>query len=214
MIRLGLWLWLLGFVAAPLLIVLGMGWGTAQPGIPPVRGPIGAAGWQGSAEAWALLFEDGFYLDAALRSLRLAALTASACLVLGFAMALGIARSSRPALWLALVLAPFLCGFVLRMAAWVGLLRDSGWVNTVLGTGGRMLNTEGAMLLGMVHSYLPFAALPLAFALLKRDAALEEAAADSAPRPLRCSAPSPCRWPRPPLPPPSCWSSSPPPARW
>ena len=178
MIRLCLWLWLLGFVAAPLLIVLGMGWGTAQPGIPPVRGPIGAAGWQGSAEAWALLFEDGFYLDAALRSLRLAALTASACLVLGFAMALGIARSSRPALWLALLLAPFLCGFVLRMAAWVGLLRDSGWVNTVLGTGWRMLNTEGAMLLGMVHSYLPFAALPLAFALLKRDAALEEAAAD------------------------------------
>ena len=46
MIRLCLWLWLLGFVAAPLLIVLGMGWGTAQPGIPPVRGPIGAANLQ------------------------------------------------------------------------------------------------------------------------------------------------------------------------
>ena len=78
MIRLFLWLWLLAFVAAPLLIVLGMGWGTAQPGIPPVRGPIGTTGWQGSAEAWALLLDDDFYLAAALRSFRLAALTASA----------------------------------------------------------------------------------------------------------------------------------------
>lgn len=178
MIRLGVWLWLVGFVAAPLLIVLGMGWGTAQPGIPPVRGPFGAAGWQGSAEAWALLTSDPYYLAAALRSFRLAALTAGACLALGFAMALAIARASQPALWLALVLAPFLTGFVLRMAAWVGLLRDTGWVNTLLGTGWRMLGTEGAMLLGMVHSYLPFAVLPLAAALIRRDVALEEAAAD------------------------------------
>ena len=184
MIRLGPWLWLLGFVAAPLLIVLGMGWGTAQPGIPPVRGPLGAGGWQGSAEAWALLFGDEYYLLAAIRSFRLAALTAGACLVLGFAMALGIARSRRPALWLALVLAPFLTGFVLRMAAWVGLLRDNGWINAVLGTSWRILNTEGAMLLGMVHSYLPFAVLPLAAALLKRDVALEEAAADLGASPL------------------------------
>ena len=58
MIRLALWLWLGVFVAAPLLIVLGMGWGTAQPGIPPVRAPFGAAGWQGSAEAWATLLGD------------------------------------------------------------------------------------------------------------------------------------------------------------
>jgi putrescine transport system permease protein len=178
MIRLGVWLWLLGFVAAPLLIVLGMGWGTAQPGIPPVRPPVGAAGWQGSTEAWALLFGDEYYLSAAIRSFRLATLTATACLVLGFAMALAIARSRRPALWLALVLAPFLAGFVLRMAAWVGLLRDSGWINTVLGTGWRMLGTEGAVLLGMVHSFLPFAVVPLVAALLKRDVALEEAAAD------------------------------------
>lgn len=178
MIRALVWLWLLGFVAAPLLIVLGMGWGTAQPGIPPVRGPISASGWRGSAEAWSMLLGDGFYLDAALRSLRLAGLTAAICLLLGFGMALGIARARRPMLWLGLVLAPFLSGFVLRMSAWVGLLRDSGWVNTILGAQWRMLNTDAAMLLGMVHSYLPFAVLPLAATLMKRDVALEEAAAD------------------------------------
>jgi putrescine transport system permease protein len=155
MIRLGLWLWLLGFVAAPLLIVLGMGWGTAQPGIPPVRGPIGAAGWQGSAEAWALLFEDGFYLSAAIRSFRLATLTATACLVLGFAMALAIARSRRPALWLALVLAPFLAGFVLRMAAWVGLLRDSGWINTCSAPAGGCWAPRGPSCWGWCIPFCP-----------------------------------------------------------
>lgn len=176
MIRGLVWTWLVLLVALPLLIVLGMGWGTVQPGIPPVRFPLGMGGWQGSAEAWGLLLGDGFYLNAAWRSLWLAGLTASLCLVLGFAMALGIARTVRPGLWLAAVLAPFLMGFVLRMAAWVGLLRDSGWLATTFGV--TLLHTDFALLLGMVQAYLPLAVLPLAAALLKRDPALEEAAAD------------------------------------
>ncbi len=182
MIRAFAWLWLALLVGLPLGVVLLMGFGAAQPGIPPVRPPFGAAGWQGSLEAWALLLADGFYLDAALRSARLAGATAALCLVLGFAMALGIARTSRQGAWLALLLAPFLVGFVLRLSAWVGLLRDSGWINRMaaeLGLGPwRMLYTDGALLLGMVHAYLPFAILPLWAALARRDVALEQAAAD------------------------------------
>jgi len=184
MIRAAAWTSLLLLVAAPLVIVVGMGFGTTASGVPPVVPPIGAAGWQGSLEAWALLVADTYYLDAMLRSLRLAAITATLCLVLGFGMALGIAGARRPALWLALVLLPFWSGFVLRLAAWVGLLRDGGWINATLMQLGfiseplQMLYSEGAMLLGMVHGYLPFAVLPLTATLVKRDLRLEEAAAD------------------------------------
>lgn len=184
MIRALAWLWLLLLVGLPLGVVLLMGFGTADSGIPPVRPPVGAGGWQGSLESWGLLLGDVFYLDAALRSARLAGVTAGCCLLLGFVMALGIAQAParRQAIWLALVLAPFLVGFVLRMAAWVGLLRDAGWINRVaarLGLGPwQMLYTDGALLLGMVHAYLPFAVLPLWAALARRDRSLEEAAAD------------------------------------
>lgn len=186
MIRAGSWLALLVLVAAPLVIVLGMGLGTSAPGVPPVIPPIGARGWQGSFEAWGLMVADTYYLDAALRSLRLAAITASLCLVLGFGMALGIAGAAPrwQAPLLALVLLPFWSGFVLRLAAWVGLLRDGGWINGMLIRAGliteplQLLHSEGAMLLGMVHGYLPFAVLPLTATLVRRDPRLEEAAAD------------------------------------
>ncbi|MEI6160779.1 MAG: ABC transporter permease, partial [Roseococcus sp.] len=158
----------------------------SAPGVPPVIPPIGAGGWQGSFESWALLFADTYYLDAALRSLRLAAITAGLCLVLGFGMALGIASAAPrwQAPLLALVLLPFWSGFVLRLAAWVGLLRDGGWINATLMQLGLieeplpLLYSEGAMLLGMVHGYLPFAVLPLTATLARRDLRLEEAAAD------------------------------------
>lgn len=185
------WLALLGLVAMPLAIVIGMGFGTPDSGVPPVLPPIGRGGWQGSLEAWSLIFEDGFYLDTFLRSLRLASVTAALCLVLGFAMAMGIAgaRPGRQPLLLALVLLPFWTGFVLRLTAWVGLLRDNGWINGVLMRLGLiaeplpLLYSDGALLLGMVHSYLPFAVLPLTAALAKRDLSLEEAAADLGARP-------------------------------
>lgn len=186
------WLALLLLVAAPLLIVFGMGFGTPDAGVPPVIPPLGREGWQGSLEAWGLLFADGFYLDTLLRSLRLAAMTASLCLVLGFAMAMGIAsaRPERRALLLALVLLPFWTGFVLRLTAWVGLLRDGGWINGVLLRLGLiaeplpLLYSDGALLLGMVHSYLPFAVLPLVATLARRDVALEAAAANLGARPM------------------------------
>lgn len=186
MIRAGAWLALLLLVAAPLVIVLGMGFGSSAPGVPPVIPPIGRDGWQGSFEAWALLFADSYYLDAALRSLRLAAITAALCLVLGFGMALGIASAAPrwQAPLLGLVLLPFWSGFVLRLAAWVGLLRDGGWINATLMQAGLiaqplpLLYSEGAMLLGMVHGYLPFAVLPLTATLARRDRRLEEAASD------------------------------------
>ena len=79
---------------------------------------------------------------------------------------------------------PFWTGFLPRLGAWIGLLRDGGWVNGVLMGLGLveaplpLLYTDGALLLGMVHAYLPFAVLPLVAALTRLDPSLEEAAAD------------------------------------
>ncbi|MDB5317480.1 MAG: putrescine/spermidine transporter permease [Rhodospirillales bacterium] len=181
------WVWLLGFVAAPTVILLGIALGSSAEGVPPFRWPIGPGfAWQGGFGNFATLFEDEFYRDSLWRAVRLAASTAALTLLLGFPMAFAIARarSGWRAPLLALVLLPFWTGFLLRMGAFIGLLRDQGLVNAALiGLGFiqeplQLLYTEGAMLAGMVHAYLPFAVLPLYATLSRLDPMLEQAAAD------------------------------------
>ncbi|MBL6458618.1 ABC transporter permease subunit [Belnapia sp. T6] len=180
-------LWLLLLVAAPLGILGLIAFAEAGPGVPPFIPPLGWAGgpvWQGSSESIGTLLADPYYLEAFLRSLLTAFVTAALCLLLAYPMALGIAGARPP--WriplLLLVLLPFWTGFLPRLGAWIGLLRDGGWVNGMLGAMGigplRLLYSDLALYLGMVHAYLPFAVLPLATALMRRDLALEEAAAD------------------------------------
>ncbi|MES2710679.1 MAG: ABC transporter permease [Pseudomonadota bacterium] len=187
------WAWLLAFVAAPALILLGIALGTGSEGVPPFRWPIGPGfAWQGGLSNFATLLEDAFYRDSLLRAARLAASTAALALLLGFPMALAIARAPRG--WrvplLALVLLPFWTGFLLRMGAFIGLLRDQGLVNAALIGIGLiedplpLLYTEGAMLAGMVHAYLPFAVLPLYATLSRLDPVLEQAAADLGATPM------------------------------
>ena len=183
-------LWLLLFVAAPLLILLAIGLAEPADGVPPFLPPLGwEAGrpvWQGSGASLAVLTEDGWYALAFLRSLWVAGVSAGLCLLLAYPLALGIARArpSRRLPLLLLVLLPFWTGFLPRVGAWIGLLRDGGWVNGVLmGLGVvqepvPLLYSDTALLIGMVHAYLPFAVLPLTAALLRLDPALEEAAAD------------------------------------
>lgn len=183
-------LWLLLFVAAPVLILLAIGLAEPAEGVPPFLPPIGwQAGhlvWQGSGASLATLTEDDWYALAFLRSLWVAGLSAGLCLLLAYPMALGIARArpSRRLPLLLLVLLPFWTGFLPRVGAWIGLLRDGGWVNGVLMGLGLverpvpLLYSDTALLIGMVHAYLPFAVLPLVAALLRLDPALEEAAAD------------------------------------
>ena len=178
--------WLGLLVAVPLLVVLAIAFAIPDAGLPPFRLPVENGRWVEGNESWTVLTEDGFYLAALLRSLVVAGATAGLCLLLSYPMALGILRAApgRRVLLLALVLLPLCIGFVLRMAAWVGLLRDSGLINQALLALGviseplPMLYSRGGLLAGMVHSYLPFALLPLYAALAARDTRLEEAAAD------------------------------------
>ena len=176
------WAWLLLFVAAPVAILAAIALAEADPGIPPFR-----LAW--SAAGFAALVQDAYYLDAFATALRVAAMTAGACLLIAYPMALGIARARHRVLLLGLLMLPFWTGFLLRIGAWIGLLRDEGWINGMLQRFGvtdaplALLYTEGAMLAGMVHAYLPFAVLPLFAALLRLDPTLLEAAEDLGARP-------------------------------
>jgi putrescine transport system permease protein len=114
-----------------------------------------------------------------------------ACLIIGYPMALAIARAEerwRGPLLLALML-PFWTGFLMRINAWIGMLRDDGWINAALTFLGfapvRLLYTDTALYIGMVYTYLPFMVLPVYARLAKLDATLLEAAADLGASPMR-----------------------------
>ena len=184
------WAWLLLFIAAPALIVLALSFSQAAVSVPPYDPLVTWEGWWPSlhllTDNYAALVEDDFYLQAGLQSLLVASVSSVLCLLIGYPMALAIARA--PERWrsllLLLVMLPFWTGFLLRIVAWIGLLGDGGWINAVLlGTGLiaaplHMLYTRFAMYVGIVYCYLPFMVLPLYARLSKLDPALEEAAAD------------------------------------
>jgi spermidine/putrescine transport system permease protein len=134
---------------------------------------------------------DPLYAAILARSFGIAAAATALCLLLGFPLALFIARSGpRKNLYLSLVILPFWTSFLIRTYAWMFLLRDTGLINTVLLALGvihqplPMLYNNGAVLLGLVYGYLPFAVLPLYGALERLDPALLEAAADLGARPM------------------------------
>ena len=191
------WAWLILFIAMPAAIVVALSFTQAAASVPPYDPLLTWDGWVPSlhllGDNYAALVEDGFYLDAALQSLLVASVSSVLCLLIGFPMALAIARA--PERWrsllLLLVMLPFWTGFLLRIVAWIGLLGDDGWINSgllavgVIGTPLHMLYTRFAMYVGIVYCYLPFMVLPLYARLSKLDPALEEAAADLGATPLR-----------------------------
>jgi len=180
------WAWLLAFVAAPAVLLAVIALAKAADGVPPYA--IGT-----SLDSLAAVFADPYYREAFLASLRISGFSALLCLLIGYPMALAIARTdaARRPLLLLLVMAPFWTGFLLRIAAWIGLLRDDGWINFLLIALGitdqpwPLLHTDAAMIVGIVYAYLPFMVLPLEARLSRADPSLEAAAADLGARPWR-----------------------------
>ncbi len=178
--------WLLAFVAAPAAILLAIALATPIEAVPPF-----ALGW--NTEPLALALTDPLYHAALWGSLRMAALAAGLCLLLGYPMAIAIARapSHRRPLLRALVLLPLLTGVLLRLTAWIAILRDEGYLNAALLALGltdaplHLLHTEAAMLVGLAYVYLPFMILPIEARLSAADPALEQAAADLGAPPWR-----------------------------
>lgn len=128
---------------------------------------------------------DPLYGYVLLRTLLMACSATIGCLLLGFPLALFISRSGkRKSLYLQLVILPFWTSFLVRTYAWMFLLRDTGLINTVLIALGvireplPLLFNDGAVLVGLVYSYLPFVVLPLYATLERMDKSLFEASQD------------------------------------
>ncbi len=126
----------------------------------------------------------GQYSNVFLRSIWLGALSTVVCLLLGYPVAAIVAHSSlkRQSVLIMLVMLPMWMNFLLRTYAWMTLLEDSGFINSFLAAVGlptlHMINTQGAVVLGMVYDYIPFMILPVYSVMSKLDPSVIEAAQD------------------------------------
>lgn len=126
----------------------------------------------------------GQYSNVFLRSIWLGAIATVICLAVGYPLAYIISRvrAKRQNMMIMLVMLPMWMNFLLRTYAWMTLLEDSGFINRALGFFGlppaHMINTQGAVVLGMVYNYIPYMILPLYSVLTKIDRSVIEAAQD------------------------------------
>ena len=189
------YLWLLILFLAPFFIVLKISLSDTTIAQPPYEPLLDLAnGWQGVRDWWAgldfenygLLFDDELYWRSYLSSLEIASISTLLSLLIAYPMAYGMARapkSLRPTL-LMLVILPFWTSLLIRVYAWIGILNPDGFLNAILLKIGiiseplYIMNTETAVYIGIVYSYLPFMVLPLYASLEKLDDTLLEAAAD------------------------------------
>jgi len=125
------------------------------------------------------------YLNILARSLGLAFATTALCLLLAYPVAYWIGLRVDPRhrnVWLVLVILPFWTSFLVRMYAWIFLLRSEGLINLSLMALGlpplSLLYNDFAVMVGQVYGELPFMILPLYASLEKLDRSLLEAAAD------------------------------------
>jgi putrescine transport system permease protein len=187
--------WLLVFFLVPFGVVAAISFSEAVIARPPFA-PI--AEWEDGRlllslnfENYRYLWDDPLYVNAYVFSIRTALISATAALLIGYPMAYFIARSPEPrrTMLLMLVVLPFWTSFLLRVYAWQGFLRSNGVINNfllsvgVIDTPILMLQTNFAVYVGIVYTYLPFMILPLYANLVKLDADLLDASADLGGRP-------------------------------
>lgn len=197
------YVWLFVFFLLPFLILLYISFvdqGESINPFKPIWDPVTGILSLKYENYWTI-FRDGeggelfktIYIEAYLRSIWYALLTALLCLLFGYPFAYFIARSApsvRPAL-LMMVMLPFWTSFLLRVYAWKGILADQGVINQLLMGVGiisepiQMLYTNVSMLVGMTYVYLPFMILPLYANLVKMDFRLLEAAYDLGTSPFK-----------------------------
>ncbi len=188
-------LWLLFFFAVPFSLILKISLSdqarARPPYLPQFDVTSGLAGiWEFLAgldlENFTTLLTDSFYVRSYLLSLQTAALATAITLLIAYPMAYGLARSPsrwRPVL-LGLVVLPFWISFLIRVYAWMAILKPNGFLDLAgqeigLNAGKlALLNTPSAVIIGIVYSYLPFIILPLYSVLDKMDDTLVEASRD------------------------------------
>ncbi len=189
------YLWLLFFFLIPFGIVFKISLSTTTIAMPPYQPVLGlqdglAGLWEGirqlALDNYLWLVDDPLYINAYLSSLKIAAVSTLLTLLVGYPLAYAMTRASdslRPVLVMMVIL-PFWTSFLIRVYAWIGILKPEGLLNQfliwlgVIDTPLVILNTNAAIYIGIVYSYLPFMVLPLYATLEKMDFSLIEAAQD------------------------------------
>ena len=187
--------WLLLFFLAPFFIVFRISMSTTAIAMPPYEPVFSFAdGWAGllskigefSLDNYTYLTDDPLYFNAYVSSVVIAAISTFLTLLIAYPIAYGMAqapRGLRPTLVM-LVILPFWTSFLIRVYAWIAILKPEGLFNQLLlslhliDTPLIILNTNTAVYIGIVYSYVPFMVLPLYSALEKMDGTLIEAAQD------------------------------------
>lgn len=196
------YVWLTVFFLAPFFIVLRISLSETAIAMPPylpvfnladgISGTIDKLG-ELSVANYVFLAGDALYTNAYISSLKIAVISTIATLMIAYPIAYGMAKAPntiRPTL-LMLVILPFWTSFLIRVYAWIAILKPEGLLNQLLLTLGVIdqpliiLNTNWAIYIGIVYSYLPFMVLPIYSSLEKMDHSLTEAALDLGCTPIR-----------------------------
>ncbi len=191
------YLWLILLFMLPFLIVFKISFAEMARAIPPYTDLMT---WADDRLSLALNFanyfqltDDPLYAEAYLQSLQIAAVSTLCCLAIGYPLAWAVAhsRSSTRNILLLLVILPSWTSFLIRVYAWMGILKNNGVLNNVLMWLGvidqplTILHTNLAVYIGVVYAYLPFMVLPIYTALTRIDYSLVEASLDLGARPLK-----------------------------
>lgn len=187
--------WLTIFFLVPFLIVFKISFSTPETAIPPYLPTFtwseGVTGWLEGLKAFTFgnylwIAEDPLYRNAYIQSVWISFTATLITLLVGYPLAYGMARAPqtmRPILVM-LVILPFWTSFLIRVYAWIGILKPEGLLNQFLMATGItnepliIIGTNTAIYIGIVYSYLPFMVLPIYATLEKMDGSLIEAARD------------------------------------
>jgi putrescine transport system permease protein len=189
------YVWMLLFFLIPFLIVFKISLSESEISIPPYTPVFDlTAGWETiksqlgelDFEKYRFIFSDELYTSAYWSSIQIAAVSTFLTLLIAYPLAYGMARAPKewqPTLMMFVIL-PFWTSFLIRVYAWIGILKNEGLLNALLLNLGviseplTIMNTTTAVYIGIVYSYLPFMVLPLYASLEKIDGRLLEAAED------------------------------------
>lgn len=189
-------LWVSLFIIVALLLLLIISFSEPQFAVVPYKSIIqvehGKLEVTPDFQGYQVLLKDSFYLKALTNSLKMAFIATIFTFVLAYPMAYFISRADpkRRLLWLILVIAPFWTALLIRMYGWIIILKNNGLLNKLLLLSGvidqplMLLNSQTAVIIGIVYTYLPFMILPIYSSLIKIKPNILEAAADLGAKPL------------------------------
>ncbi|NHQ83150.1 ABC transporter permease subunit [Chromobacterium vaccinii] len=190
-------LFLFVFFLLPFLLVVGISFSQQQLGIPPytplVKFENDVVGIALNIGHYKFMLSDDLYFATYISSVKMAFVSTVLCLLIGYPMAYYIARAEGAArnTLMMMVMLPFWTSYLIRVYAWIGILKNDGFLNQfllwlgVIDSPLHLYHTNWGVYIGMVFSYLPFMIMPLYAHLVKMDLTLLEAAYDLGAKPWR-----------------------------